>query len=76
VSVLKKRLRGLEVATGGDRGCGRCRELLVSVSHAKTGEHHSATWNGETIAEGELLESRRRRGARGAARTLSTTRSR
>jgi hypothetical protein len=30
----------------------------VTVSHAITGEFHSATWNGEAISEGKLLERR------------------
>ena len=58
MSVLEKRLEALEVATGGGGGCERCRGLLVTVRHAITGEHHSATWNGEAISEGELLERR------------------
>ena len=58
MSVLEKRLEALEAATGGDGGCGRCRGLLVTVRHAITGEHHCATWNGEAITEGELLERR------------------
>lgn len=58
MSVLERRLKALEAATGGDGGCERCRGLLVTVSHAMTGEHHSATWNGEYISEGELLERR------------------
>jgi hypothetical protein len=58
VSVLGRRLKALEAASGGDGGCERCRGLLVTVSHAITGEHHSATWNGAAISEGELLERR------------------
>ena len=58
VSVLKRRLKALEAAVGGDGGCERCRGLLVTVSHAITGEFDSATWNGEAISEGELLERR------------------
>ncbi len=58
MSALEKRLEALEVATGGGGGCERCRGLLVTVRHAITGEHHSATWNGEAIFEGELLERR------------------
>ena len=56
MSVLERRLKALEAASGGDGGCERCRGLLVTVSNAITGEHHSATWNGETFSEGELLE--------------------
>ena len=56
--MLAKRLEALEAATGGDRGCERCRGLLVTVRHAITGEHHSTTWNGEALSEGELLERR------------------
>ena len=56
MSVLERRLKALEAASGGDGGCKRCRGLLVTVSNAITGEHHSATWNGETLSEGELLE--------------------
>jgi hypothetical protein len=58
VSVLEKRLEALEAATGGDGGCERGRGLLVTVRYAITGKHHSATWNGEAISEGELLERR------------------
>lgn len=60
--VLERRLEALEAATDGDGGCDRCRGLLVAVSHAITGEHHSATWNGEPISEGELLERRTEEG--------------
>jgi hypothetical protein len=56
VSVLAKRLEALEAATGGNRGCEWCRGLQVTVRHAITGEHHSATWNDEAISEEELLE--------------------
>ena len=58
MSTLEKRLEVLEASSGGDGGCERCRGLLVTVSHAITGEHHSARWNGEAISEGELLERR------------------
>ena len=58
MNVLEKRLEALEAATGGGGGCERCRGLLVTVRHAITGEHHSATWNGEAISEGELLKRR------------------
>jgi hypothetical protein len=58
MSTLEKRLEALEASPGGDGGCERCRGLLVTVSHAITGEHHSATWNGEAISEEELLERR------------------
>lgn len=56
MSKLEKRLVALEAFMGGDVGCERCRGLLVTVSHVITGEHHSATWNGEYISEGALLE--------------------
>jgi hypothetical protein len=55
-TALARRLEALEAATGGDRGCGRCRGLLVTVKHAITGEHHSARWNGEVIYEEEIAE--------------------
>jgi hypothetical protein len=58
VSTLEKRLESLEASAGGGGGCDRCRGLLVTVRHAITGEHHSATWNSEAISEGELLERR------------------
>jgi hypothetical protein len=58
VSVLAKRPEALEAAIGGNRGCERCRGLLVTVRHAITGEHHSATRNGVAISEEELLERR------------------
>ena len=58
MSVLEKRLTALEAASGGSGGCERCRGLLVTVSHAITGEHHSATWNGEAISEEEVSERR------------------
>jgi hypothetical protein len=59
VSTLEGRLKVLEAAaSGGDGGCERCSGLLVTVGHAITGELHSATWNGEAISEGELLERR------------------
>ena len=60
MSVLEKRLEALEAleaSSGGDGGCDRCRGLLVTVRHAITGEHHSATWNGKTISE-EAVERR------------------
>ena len=55
---MERRLDALEAATGGDGGCEQCRGLLVTVRHAITGEHRSATWNGEAISEGEVLERR------------------
>jgi hypothetical protein len=58
MSVLEKRLEALEASSGGDGGCERCRGLLVTVVHAITGEHHSATWNGEAISEEEAVERR------------------
>jgi hypothetical protein len=58
MSVLEKRLEALEASAGGDRGCDRCRGLLVTVVNAVTGEHHSATWNGEAISEEEATERR------------------
>jgi len=58
VNVLERRLKALEAAAGSDGGCERCCGLLVKVSHAITGEHRSATWNGAAISEGELLERR------------------
>ena len=58
MSVLEKRLKALEAASGGSGGCEGCRGLLVTVSHAITGEHHSATWNGEAISEEEAVERR------------------
>ena len=58
MNVLERRLKALEAASGGDGGCERCCGLLVKVSHAITGEFHSATWNGAAISEGELLERR------------------
>jgi hypothetical protein len=58
MSVLEKRLEALEAASGGSGGCDRCRGLLVTVRHAITGEHHSATWNGEAISEEEAVERR------------------
>jgi hypothetical protein len=58
-SNVGRRLRTLEALSGdGGGGCERCSGLLVTVSHAITGEHHSATWNGVSISEGELLERR------------------
>jgi hypothetical protein len=57
MSVLE-RLEALEASAGSGGGCDRGRGLLVTVRHAITGEHHSATWNGEAISEGELLERR------------------
>jgi hypothetical protein len=70
VSTLAKRLEALEASAGADGGCGRCRGLLVTVSHASTGEHHSATWNGEAITEGELLERRTEARCPGCGRDL------
>jgi hypothetical protein len=58
MSVLEKRLEALEAASGGHGGCERCRGLLVTVSHAITGEFHSARWNGEAISEEEAVERR------------------
>lgn len=58
VSVLEKRIEALEASSSGDGDCERCRGLLVTVSHAITGAHHSAAWNGEAISEAELLERR------------------
>ena len=59
-STLERRVEALEASEAGskDGGCERCSGLLVIISHAITGEHHSATWNGEAISEGELLERR------------------
>jgi len=57
-ATIERRVAALEAASGGDGGCERCSGLLVTVSHAITGEHHSATWNGVSISEGELLERR------------------
>ena len=59
-SNVGRRLRTLEALSGdgGDSGCERCSGLLVTVSHAITGEHHSATWNGVSISQEELLERR------------------
>jgi hypothetical protein len=59
-SNVGRRLRTLEALSGdgGDGGCERCSGLLVIISHAITGEHHSATWNGGSIAQEELLERR------------------
>jgi hypothetical protein len=59
MSTLEKRLEALEASTGEDGGCERCRGLLVTVSHAITGEPHSATRNGVAISEEELLDERR-----------------
>jgi hypothetical protein len=70
VSTLAKRLEALEASSGADGGCGRCRGLLVTVRHAITGEHHSATWNGEAITEGELLERRTEARCPGCGRDL------
>jgi uncharacterized protein with PIN domain len=56
MSLLEKRLEALEASTGSNGGCERCRGLLVTVRHAITGEHHSATWIGEAISESELFE--------------------
>ena len=56
MSVLEKRLEALEAASGGHGGCERCRGLLVTVSHAITGEFYSARWNGEAISEEEAVE--------------------
>jgi hypothetical protein len=58
MSTLEKRLEALEASTGGASGCDRGCGLVVTVSHAITGEHHSATWNGEAISECELFEHR------------------
>ena len=58
MSILEKRLKTLEAVSGGDGPGERCSGLRVTVSHAITGEHHSATWNGEAIPEEELLERR------------------
>ena len=58
MSTLEKRLEVLEASSGSDGGCERCRGMLMTVRHAITGKHHSATWNGEAISEGELLERR------------------
>jgi hypothetical protein len=64
-SNVGRRLRTLEALSGdgGDGGCERCSGLLVIISHAITGEHHSAkhhsaTWNGVSISQEELLERR------------------
>ena len=59
-SNVGRRLRTLEALSsdGGDGGCERCSGLLVIISHAITGEHHSATWNGSAISQEELLERR------------------
>ena len=59
-SNVGRRLRTLEALSGdgGDGGCERCSGLLVIISHAITGEHHSATWNGSAITQEELLERR------------------
>jgi hypothetical protein len=58
MTSVRRRLATLEAASGGDGGCERCSGLLVTVSHAITGEHHSATWNGVSISQEELLERR------------------
>jgi hypothetical protein len=58
VSVLERRLKALEAFSGGDVSCERCRGLLVTVRDATTGQHHSATWNGRAISEGDVLERR------------------
>ena len=57
-ATIERRVAALEAASGGDGGCERCSGLLVTVSHAITGEYHSATWNGEAISQGEILERR------------------
>ena len=67
MSILERRLEALEAATGGAVGCERCRGLLVTVSHAITGEFHSATWNSEDISEGSSSSAGLRPSAHGAA---------
>ena len=71
MSVLKKRLKALETTSGEDRGCERCRGLLVTVSHAITGVPHSATWSGEAISKGEHLELRTEARCPGCGRELN-----
>jgi hypothetical protein len=58
VRTLARRLDALEAASGGNRGCERCRGLLVTVVSATTGEFRSAAWNGEAIFEEEATERR------------------
>jgi hypothetical protein len=55
-ATTKRRLAALEAATGGESGCERCSGLLVTVSDAITGEHHSATWNGAALTAEALAE--------------------
>ncbi len=53
-----------------------CCGLLVTISHAITCEHHSATWNGEAISEGELLERQTEAGVHSAVESWPPARRR
>jgi hypothetical protein len=55
-STLEKRVEVLEAASGRDGDCERCRGLLTIVRNVITGAFHSASWNGEALAEDELGE--------------------
>jgi hypothetical protein len=52
-STLETRVHRLEESSGDGGGCERCRGTLVVVSNALTGELYSASWNGESLDEGE-----------------------
>jgi hypothetical protein len=57
-ATLERRVAALEESGGGDGGCPRCVGTLIIIGNAeaKSGELHSASWNGEPITGEELRE--------------------